>query len=463
MSDRSIAVLRRLAVVLGLVLAVAAGAQAKPLPLSKDEQAKVDQAIDKAVAFLKRTQAKTGFWEPWSKDHPFGSTALPALALLEAGVPPDDPVVRKAAEWMRPHLSKLDKTYELSLTLLFFDRLGDPQDKAAIRSLGLRLIAGQVRSGGWCYRCPTLSAKNVETLADLLRQWEEAAGDKKAQPAIPSDFKVLTVFQDPAKLAAWEEPIPPYPPTDEGARITHRLFGGCADNSNTQFAILALWAARRHGLPLGTTFRLAAQRFENTQNPDGTWFYSRGWERWPVGTRRKSVRSMTAVGLLGLALREGLRPEKEVAAAAPDAHVLSGFAAESQFIGEPAGAMTRLVPMTDLYYLWSLERLAMLYDLPTIGGKDWYRWGAEILVTNQTRSGTWDRYPMGPFDWGQTYGPAMNASFGLLFLKRSHLLRELTAKLPYKPEVLEKGIAAALQGGVVPAAPAQTEKTPKTP
>ena len=119
--------------------------------------------------------------------------------------------------------------------------------------------------------------------------------------------------------------------------------------------------------------------------------------------------------------------------------------------------------MTDLYYLWSLERLAMLYDLPTIGGKDWYRWGAEMLVTNQTRFGDWEPWELGPFDSSQTYGPTLNTSFALLFLKRSHLIRDLTAKLPYKPDVLEKGIAATLQGGRLPAIPALTEPTSKKP
>jgi hypothetical protein len=459
MSDRSNAALRRLALALGLVLAVGAVARAEPLPLSKEEQAKVDQAIDKAIAFLKRTQRKQGAWDPsgMAQGHLSGATALPALALLEAGVPADDPVVQKAAESLRPHLAKLSKTYELSLALLFLDRLGDPQDKAAIRSLALRLIAGQCRSGGWDYRCPTLSAGNEEALPELLRQWEEASAGNKARPAIPKALKVLTVFQDPRQLADWEDP--PFPP---GSNAHEWLFTGHTDNSNTQFAILALWVARRHGLPLGPTLRLAARRFEVSQNPDGTWFYQYLREHGGPPHQR-TVRSMTTVGLLGLALREGVRPDKEAPAGAQDLQVLRGFAAVSRFVGEPTGQMRGPLPMTDLYYLWSLERLAMLYDLPTIAGKDWYRWGAEILVANQARSGEWERWESGPFDFRATYGPTPNTSFALLFLKRSHLIRDLTAKLPYKPDVLEKEIAATLQGGRLPAIPARTETPSKKP
>ena len=31
----------------------------------------------------------------------------------------------------------------------------------------------------------------------------------------------------------------------------------------------------------------------------------------------------------------------------------------------------------------------MLFNLPDIGGKDWYRWGAEGLITNQKKDGWW--------------------------------------------------------------------------
>jgi hypothetical protein len=437
MSERTIAALRRLALALGLVLAVAAVARAEPQPLSKEEQAKVDEAIDKGITFLKKMQSKNGSWTPY-RQHPIGSTALPALALLEAGVPADDPAVQKAARWLRPRLTKLDETYDLSLALLFFDRLGDPQDKAVIRTLGMRLIAGQWASGGWTYRCTTLSPKNEEALTELLSQREEAASNNKPMPAVPDAFKILAVCHNPPKLVM--DPVGPGGPR--------------TDNSNTQFAILALWVARRHGVPVTATLRLAAQRFENTQDLIGTWPYEIGRSGHLVGDR-----SMTTVGLLGLAMREGLRPEKEAPAGAPDAQVLRGFAAVSQLIGVPAAVGGGAGPTSrDAYYLWSLERLAMLYDLPTIGGKDWYRWGAEVLLSNQTPSGDF-----GPLAWRGSAENTITTHFALLFLKRSHLLRDLTAKLPHKAEVLEKGIAAALQGGRVPAGPAQTEATPKKP
>jgi hypothetical protein len=136
---------------LALLLLCVSSAVADPKPLTKEEQAKVDQAIDKAVAKLKRFQTRQGDWprhKTWMTRYLVGQCALPAYALLESGVPADDPVIQKAAAFIRPKLRRLDETYELSLALLFFDRLGDAKDKKLIQTLALRLIAGQQRAGG---------------------------------------------------------------------------------------------------------------------------------------------------------------------------------------------------------------------------------------------------------------------------------------------------------------------------
>src|SRR5262249_3508894 len=45
------------------------------------------------------------------------------------------------------------------------------------------------------------------------------------------------------------------------------------------------------------------------------------------------------------------------------------------------------------YFLWSLERMAVAFGLETIGGKDWYNWGAEILLANQSPNGGWEGDP----------------------------------------------------------------------
>jgi len=152
--------------------------QAPPIPaemrdgprstLSPEEQDKVNLAIDKGVAWLKKGQTGTGAWA--GGGHTVGYTAMPALTMLECGVKPDDPTIQKAATLVRNAVPKLAGTYELGLSILFLDRLGDPKDRPLIQTMGLRLVAGQTATGGWSYHCPILSGPDERTLLTALEQ-----------------------------------------------------------------------------------------------------------------------------------------------------------------------------------------------------------------------------------------------------------------------------------------------------
>lgn len=184
---------------------------ADPKPLTKDEQVQIDQVVDRAVVFLNRTQTRQGDWPRfWPKQHVIGQCALPAYAFLEAGVPPEDPVIQKAAEFLRALVLLNDRTYELSLALLFFDRLGDPKDKGLIRTLALRLIAGQHVTGGWNYGCIRVAKEDllVKALTEL-NKWQESGGQSRLKLLkglhLPSSILTLAVFRDPRELP-WQDP-----------------------------------------------------------------------------------------------------------------------------------------------------------------------------------------------------------------------------------------------------------------
>jgi hypothetical protein len=69
--------------------------------------------------------------------------------------------------------------------------------------------------------------------------------------------------------------------------------------------------------------------------------------------------------------------------------------------------------------LWAVERVAVVYGLRTIKGKDWYSWGVRVLLPTQNADGSWvDRYS----------GP-INTCFALLFLQRVNVVEDLTEKL----------------------------------
>ena len=73
----------------------------------------------------------------------------------------------------------------------------------------------------------------------------------------------------------------------------------------------------------------------------------------------------------------------------------------------------------DLYLLWSLERMAVIYDLKKIGSVDWHEWGTDIILEHQEVDGSWkERFPGVP-----------DTCFALLFLRRANLVKDLTNKL----------------------------------
>jgi len=73
----------------------------------------------------------------------------------------------------------------------------------------------------------------------------------------------------------------------------------------------------------------------------------------------------------------------------------------------------------DLYFLWSLECVAVAYNLPTIAGKDWYGWGSSVIVAAQNDDGSWsDAFP-----------GVVDTCFALLFLKRANVAKDLSQAL----------------------------------
>jgi hypothetical protein len=451
------------------------------------ELQKINAAIDKGVAYLKRTQKADGTWH---NGHPVGYASIGGLTLLECGIPADDPCVQRAAAYVRSHVANLTKTYELSLAILFLDRLGDLRDRPIIQVLALRIMAGQSDGGGWTYNCSVLTPQdNIQlyhflhtnkrpellnpldggtktpsgivnnpvrepnNLADPFKQFQDlvldmaiAAPPKKGKgkqgktPVIPplgpdtkgtKDAKPASappVRPDMLKPNLQRLPVVKYQGKlkNQVPRPTHDT----TDNSNTQFAMLALWAARRHDVPTDHALLAAYQRFMASQVDDGGWGYH--------FAKQRSTASMTCVGLLGLAMGHGAAPDFVKAGADPknlvfkpaleDRDIQRGLQALARNIGD-SGATA---PMQNLYFMWSVERVAMLYDLKTIGGKDWYGWGSQILVRHQRPEGDW--HP------SQYHGasPPLNTCFALLFLRRSNLVQDLTNNLRLQSAIRER-------------------------
>jgi hypothetical protein len=401
-----------------------------PAAKATDQEA-INKAISRGVEFLHAPNAASTA-PSQGQSQPVGLAALTGLTLLACDASPDDEAIRRALAVVRPGAVAEHQTYSLSLAILFLDKLGDPADVPLIESMAVRLLAGQNANGGWTYTCPDISDSEVRRLTAHL---QTADGTAKREP--PKEDKDADGKH--ARLTAKDLPKEIQ---DQIAHLnsTPLLDPGIGDNSNTQFATLALWVARRHGIPVEKALSRVDKRFRTFQNADGGWPYMPSTLPVPVVPRGPipaggmemigSTATMTCAGLLGLAVAQGSATDAAVEAGKPapdltnDRNVKRGLAALATAIGTPAGKDGKIpsVGGKSFYFFWSLERVGVILDLDTIGGKDWYAWGSEILVANQAADGS----------WSGLYGPTVDTCFALLFLKRANLARDLTATLEGK-------------------------------
>jgi hypothetical protein len=460
------------------------------LPLRAADQKDIDKAVAAGVAHLKSIQGNDGTWNYGHNDGSAGATALAGLTLLECDVAADDPAVRAAAAVIRrlsagtATTAPMDQTYALSLSILFLDRLGDPDDVPLIESMTVRLLAGQNNTGGWSYKCPNdLGVAEMKRLGEVVKKQEDKPPPKKRELTKPEDDdKPLRDKKGPAKRD------PSMLPKEIKAQLEFINVGlakqapgfaqgGMGDNSNTQFAILALWVSRRHGMPVDKALARIDARFRLSQNADGGWGYmsTPGAAEFHMGRMGGSSPAMTCAGLLGLAAGHGVAAEAVLKAADPkdkdkekdkdqetrrdtpkkeatprdpnkDAAVKAGLQALGSVIGEPLAKGERrqlpapggLNPIGNktYYFLWSLERVAVAFGLDTIGNKDWYAWGSDVALLTQQKDGSWAG------EYGQG---GVDTSFALLFLRRANLASDLTDTL--KGKVTDPG-RVVLKAGV---------------
>lgn len=381
----------------------------------------IDEAIDRGIVFLRKSHGDL----VGMPEFQMGYIALAGLALVETYNPKLDPkkdaYIQKLAGLVRVMAPENQRTYDNSVAILFLDRLGDKQDEPLIKLMGLRLIASQDLNGGWGY--PTRTLRDIEAgvfLDYLLRnRLPNKGGPKDLKPKMLVTVNMLSDSLRASPSVAIN--VTPENRHDFHFKEERSVY---TDNSNTQFALLGLWAARRHGIPSERALLLGSARFiSDKDNPGGGWAY-----RICQGTTQDA---MTCVGLIALALGHGAagatleanpdfkKPKTNLLA---DPHIERGFRALHPFIGSPKVDLDS-ARTENYYFLWCVERVAMLYNVQKIGGKDWYAWGAQSFIKSQEEDGSWH---------GQHYRGVSKISdtcFALFFLRRSNLVQDLTEKL----------------------------------
>ena len=187
--------------------------------------------------FLRKCQEDDGSWEePSQGDHRLGATALAGLALMENGVATDDPSIKRAREVVMSLAPNSGQTYDLTLAILFLARQQKGRRGEAdpmIRELAERLAAGD-HGGIWDYNVP-------------MQARESESGRGRSQSG-----------------------------TDRSRNRRVRTCPGSGDHSNTQFALLGVWAAGRHGFDPDGALESIDHHFRDTQLDDGRWGYRPG-------------------------------------------------------------------------------------------------------------------------------------------------------------------------------------------
>ncbi|MBM4072009.1 MAG: terpene cyclase/mutase family protein [Planctomycetes bacterium] len=376
-----------------------------------DMQKYINRAIKKGVAAIRAHPRDINDMYRYQGQE-VGLNALIAWTLLESDVPPTDELLAKLTQAMRDRALQQTHIYTISVLLMFFDRLGDPGDEPIIEYLALQLLRMQTSAGGWTYSGPGLDRKEKQRVLELVARAHEQREKGEIGPSKlkPSERKPRAV--SPYMAQAVEE-IESQP----------RLAVLPGDNSNTQFAMLALWVARRHGVPVEEALVRVVSRFQRSQQANGGWAYEYDPLN-PKAATRPVTCTMSCAGMLGLALGHGItrkKDEKKPADLKKDPYVKEAMRLMDEIMKETRDEKdVKLLakPGYFHYFLFSLERMAVVYNLKKIGDKDWYKWGAKILVDTQHPTGNW---------YGE-HGLA-DTCFALLFLKRANVAEDLTFNL----------------------------------
>jgi hypothetical protein len=202
------------------------------------------------------------------------------------------------------------------------------------------------------------------------------------------------------------------------------------DNSNSQFAVLALNEAERVGAKVKPqTWQMAADYWKRVQEPSGAWGYQPGLP---------GSGSMTCAGIGAWVICSGK--------VAPPAAKLEGGAVQCCLPPGADDTLERAIVWMGrnfsvgrnpgaggvgwhLYYLYGLERVGRMTARRFIGDHDWYREGAELLVKEQD--------PFSHHWQGRGHAednPHIATALALLFLSKGRR-PVLIAKLRHGPDL----------------------------
>ena len=362
------------------------------------EPPEVREAVERAAGWLKEDTEKKLTGALWrggkrkkgkEQSAECRGLALQIHALIHAGLPDDDPVIEDGVYWLET--APLVTTYDVACMAMALADHGARRHVERLTEIGQWLVDAQCRNGQWSYPGDgTVAAKTVS-----LAKPPERSGPGGGTTALPA-----------APILVWKDKLP-------------RAATG--DNSNTQYGVLGLRAALEVCDVPNPVFERTLRFFESNRHGGG----------WGYQSSDAAYNSMTAAGISSVIIclnaldrTEGLEPDKveEHKTVGPAIkYLVRGWTLKPDAMHQSFGH----------YYLYGLERAAVLAGLEKFGKHDWYREGCAYLLSRIASTG---------MAWGGV-DPAQNTAFAILFLKRASKTlvgkpkRREPAKPPPPPDV----------------------------
>lgn len=329
----------------------------------------IKKAMELGIQFLRSTQKSNGTWDysVFSKrDFSSGVTALVLYSLLKAGVSPDSAVIESGRKAL---ITRIDSTYTVALMSMFLSKLDRNLYRETLKANASWLESRQLPDGLWGYN-----------------------------------------------------------------------YGGINDSSgdfsNTQFALLGLRACEEAGITVSSlTWIKAKNAYLYAQNRDGGFGYRLGSAS--QNAVRNSYGSMTAAAIASLLLAgEDFKvPTARVKLIQNQGNYKPTHDDCGQYVQNPSiqtaidwlaknftvqnNPGTSGIYPFHYYYLFCLEQAGVALNTEKIGEYDWYAEGAQYLLQNQRKDGSWDS--------------VANTAFALLFLAKEPKI-PLVHHLQWRPE-----------------------------
>jgi hypothetical protein len=313
---------------------------------------------------------------------------LVLLTVIHGGLDPNHPLIRENFQKMLGH--SLSETYNVGLKGLLLEKVNRKAYQMQLAEIASFFTESQCENGQWTYNGRGRKLTPTAYLPVMT-------GGKKKDPS----GSTQTSEEGPPPGKDLKLPPP--------GRANSKKAG---DNSNTQYAVLGLFAASRGAVVVPKETWLQVEKwFDTKQNPDGGWGYlNADVPGAGMVTTDASSGSMTTAALTCLIVSKfylGKDWKKEPSIEKGLAWLGRNFAVNTN----PGGPV-----IWHYYYLYGLERVGMISDQKELGGHRWYKEGAEYLLKSQNADGSWKGATM---TGAELTDALSDTCFAILFLKRA--------------------------------------------